>query len=100
LHHGAERHVAGKVFRRAQDDRITDAMMKLPCDTNIVRMYCPAILAHVTITFASNLSRRRALPSRHEDRDALAVFAHARERRAEFRLGLVLRSASARTSAR
>ena len=35
---------------------ITDAMMKLPCDTNIVRMYCRAILAQVVITLASSLS--------------------------------------------
>src|SRR5437764_705872 len=29
---------------------ITEAMTKLPCDTNIVRMYCPAIFAHMVIT--------------------------------------------------
>ncbi len=36
---------------------ITEAMMKLPCDTNMVRMYWPAILAHATITLFSSLSR-------------------------------------------
>ena len=36
---------------------ITDAMMKLPCETNIVRMYWPAIFAQVEMTLASSASR-------------------------------------------
>jgi hypothetical protein len=36
---------------------MTEAMTKLPCDTNIVRMYCPAIFAHVVMTLLSSLSR-------------------------------------------
>ena len=30
--------------------------MKLPCDTNIVRMYCPAMRDHPTMTFLSRPS--------------------------------------------
>ena len=35
---------------------ITEAMTKLPCETNIVRMYWPAIFAQVTMTLLSSLS--------------------------------------------
>ena len=36
---------------------ITEAMTKLPCETNIVRMYCPAMRDHATITLESSSSR-------------------------------------------
>ena len=32
-------------------DEITEAITKLPCETNMVRMYCPAMRDHPTMTF-------------------------------------------------
>ena len=102
LHHGAERHLAGEIFRRAQDhrDHRRDDEIAVRHEHRAHVLAAPSC-AQVMITLASSLSSP-ARSSFSPPRIAmLSPYSRTRvERRAELGLGLVLRLGGRHEAAR